>query len=147
MSTRKKFHLYLYLLAIALVAAVAVAVWWQSLPGYRVEPGFATVQDAFRDHQSGMMVEVTGNVVRILRDDKDDRRNQKFIIRLTNGQSLLVIHDQVAGERVPVAINDSVLVRGKYQWSETGGTLIFTRRDHSLHRLHGWIEHQGRRYD
>jgi hypothetical protein len=122
-------------------------VWWQFLPGYQVEPGFATVQDAFRDHQSGMMVEVSGNVVRILRDDKDDRRNQKFIIRLTNGQSLLVIHDQVAGERVPVAINDSVLVRGEYRWSETGGTVHFTRRDHSLHRLHGWIEHQGRRYD
>lgn len=146
MATRKRS--FPYLAAIAVVAAlIAAALLWQSRPGYEIEPGFSTVQDAYRAHQSGMMAEVTGTVARILIDDKDDLRNQKFIIRLSNGQMLLVIHDQVASERVPVSVNDTVLVRGKYQWSETGGTLQFTRRDHSTRRMHGWIEHQGKRYD
>ena len=139
---------YHYAIAIAVLAVlIGAALLWQSRPGYRIEPGFMTVQDAYRYHQTGMMAEVTGTVARILVDDKDDPRNQKFIIRMTNGQSLLVLHDQVSGDRVPVKVNDTVLVRGEYQWTETGGTLRFTQRDYSPRRMHGWIEHQGQRYD
>lgn len=146
MAARKR--TFLYLAAIAVLAAlIAAALLWQSRPGYEIEPGFTTVQDAYHAHQSGMMAEVTGTVARILLDDKDDLRNQKFIIRLTNGQVLLVIHDQVTSGRVPVSINDTVLVRGEYQWSETGGILQFTHRDYSTRRMHGWIEHQGERYE
>lgn len=137
-----------YAVAIALLAAlIGITLLWQSRPGYRIEPGFMTVHDAYRYHQTGMMAEVTGTVARLLADDKDDPRNQKFIIRLTNGQSLLVLHDRVAAKPVPVKVNDTVLVRGEYQWTETGGTLRFTQRDYSARRRHGWIEHQGQRYD
>jgi hypothetical protein len=147
MAAKKK-RTRLYLIAITVIAAlIGVALLWQSRPGYQIVPGFMTVQDAYRYHQTGMMAEVTGTVARVLLGDKDDTRNQKFIIRLTNGQSLLVLHDQVSGDRVPVKVDDTVLVRGEYQWSETGGTLRFTQRDYSPRRMHGWIEHEGRRYD
>lgn len=146
MTARKK--TYHYATAIVVLAVlIGVALWWQSRPGYRIEPGFMTVQDAYRYHQTGMMAEVTGTVARVLLDDKGDPRHQKFIIRMPNGQSLLVLHDQVSGDRVPVKVDDTVLVRGEYQWTETGGTLRFTQRDYSPRRMHGWIEHQGRRYD
>lgn len=147
MAAKKK-RTRLYLTAITVIAAlIGVALFWQSRPGYQIVPGFMTVQDAYRYHQTGMMAEVTGTVARILAVDKDDPRNQKFIMRLTNGQSLLVLHDQVSGDRVPIKVDDTVLVRGEYQWTETGGTLRFTQRDYSPRRMHGWIEHQGRRYD
>lgn len=147
MAAKKK-RTRLYLIGIAVIAAlIGVALLWQSRPGYQIVPGFMTVQDAYRYHQTGIMAEVTGTVARVLVADKEDTRNQKFIIRLTNGQSLLVLHDQVSGDRVPVKVDDTVLVRGEYQWSETGGTLRFTQRDYSPRRMHGWIEHQGRRYD
>ncbi|MGK2925446.1 MAG: DUF3465 domain-containing protein [Lysobacterales bacterium] len=147
MAAKKK-RTRLYLIGIAVIAAlIGVALLWQSRPGYQIVPGFMTVQDAYRYHQTGIMAEVTGTVARVLVADKEDTRNQKFIIRLTNGQSLLVLHDQVSGDRVPVKVDDTVLVRGEYQWSETGGTLRFTQRDYSPRRMHGWIEHKGRRYD
>lgn len=146
MTARKK--TYHYATAIVVLAVlIGVALLWQSRPGYRIEPGFMTVQDAYRYHQTGMMAEVTGTVARVLMDDKDDPRHQKFIIRMTNGQSLLILHDQVSGDQVPVKVDDTVLVRGEYQWTETGGMLRFTQRDYSPRRMHGWIEHQGRRYD
>jgi hypothetical protein len=136
-----------YLAAATVLAVLAGgAWWWQSRPGYEVEPGFATVEEAFRARQTGIMSEVTGTVVRIMMDDRDDLRNQKFLIRLPNDQSLLVVHDQKAGGRVPVSVGDSVLVRGEYVWTETGGTLRNTQRDFSPRRLHGWIDHEGIRY-
>lgn len=144
--SRKK-KLGWYLAAIAVLAVLASgAWWWQSRPGYEVESGFAIVEHAFRVRQSGIMTEVTGTVVRILLDDKDDLRNQKFVIRLPNDQSVLVVHDQKAGGRVPVSVGDTVLVRGEYMWTETGGTFRNTQRDFSPRRLHGWIDHEGDRY-
>lgn len=135
--------------AVVLLAVVlAAGYYWRAQPGggYEVESGFAPVQDAFHKHRSDFMTEVSGAVVRILMDDKSDLRNQKFIIRLENGQSLLIVHDQVAAKRVPVAIDDTVTVRGLYRWSETGGTVEFTHRDPSAKRRHGWIDHAGKRY-
>jgi len=143
----RKSRLRWYLAAITVLAVLAAgAWWWQARPGYEVEAGFAVVEDAFRSRQSSIMAEVTGTVARVLLDDKDDLRNQKFIIRLPNDQSVLVVHDQKAGRRVPVSVGDTVLVRGEYMWTETGGTLRNTQRDFSPRRLHGWIDHKGDRY-
>ena len=129
------------------VAVIALVLVWQSRPGYHIEPGMNTVHDAYRYRQTGMMAEVTGTVARILLDDRAEPELQKFVIRLKNGQTILVVHNQKIGERVPVAVNDTVLVRGEYQWSETGGTLRHTQRDYTPRRRHGWIDHKGERYD
>jgi hypothetical protein len=146
MAASKKHSRTIAVITIALVL-VALALVWQSRPGYEVKSGFTAFEDALRYRQTGFMAEVDGTVARILMDDKEDQRNQKFTIRLTNGQMVLVIHDQEAAGRVPVSVGDTVLVRGEYVWTETGGTLRHTQRDYSARRLHGWIDHQGERYD
>lgn len=120
---------------------------WQSQPGYKLEPGYGVVEQAYRNQQSGVMVEVTGRVVRILIDDTDDLQVQKFVIRLQNGRSVLVFYNFHSGDPVPVSINHEVIVRGEYSWTESGGLIQWTRRDYSTERRHGWIEHLGRKYD
>jgi hypothetical protein len=148
MSGRKKRNSRKTMIVMAaVVVVIALVLVWQSRPGYHIEPGFNTVQDAYQYRQTGMMAEVSGIVARMLVDDRNEPDLQKFIIRLPNGQSLLVVHNQKIGERVPVAMNDTVLVRGEYQWTETGGTLKHTERDYTPHRRHGWIDHRGERYD
>jgi hypothetical protein len=147
MASRKKHSRTIAVIMIALALAVASVLLWQSRPGYEVKSGFTALEDAHQYRQTGFMAEVDGTVARILMDDKDDRRNQKFTIRLTNGQMVLVVHDQEAAGRVPVSVGDTVLVRGEYIWTETGGTLRHTQRDYSARRLHGWIDHRGERYD
>lgn len=124
------------------------ASWaWHSVPGYRIEPGYGVVAKAYLNQQSGGMVEVSGQVIRILTDDKEDLQRQKFVIRMQNGQSLLVIHSIVDAEQVPISIHNEVTVRGEYSWTEPGGLIHRTHRDHSAKRRHGWIEHQGQKYD
>ena len=62
------------------------------------------------------------------------------------GQSLLVIHDKRVAGDVPLAIDDAVTVRGQYKWSETGGGVENTHHDQSIERRHGFVEHEGKRY-
>jgi hypothetical protein len=136
---------------VALITVLSVtlfALWsWQSKPGYNIEPGFRAVEKAYLKQRSGMMVEVSGPIVRILTADPDVAERQKFVVRLQNGQSVLVVHDIRESEKVPVSINDEVTVRGEYVWTEPGGIIQWTRHDSSLERRHGWIEHQGIKYD
>src|SRR5512134_2753687 len=146
MAASKKHSRTIAVISIALIL-VGLGLVWQSRPGYEVRSGFTALAEAHQYRQTGFMAEVDGTVARILMDDKEDQRNQKFTIRLTNGQMVLVIHDQEAAGRVPVSVGDTVLVRGEYVWTETGGTLRHTQRDYSAQRLHGWIDHQGERYD
>ena len=138
-------------LTAALIIGISIllfASWaWWSVPGYKIEPGYGAVEKAYHNQQSGAMVEVSGQVIRILTDDKDDLQHQKFVIRLQNGQNLLVVHSIVDAEQVPISIHHEVTVRGEYTWTEPGGLIHWTRRDHSAKRRHGWIEHQGRKYN
>jgi hypothetical protein len=146
MAASKKHSRTFTVIVIALVLAALILVW-QSRPGYEVKSGFTALDEAHRYRQTGFMAEVDGTVARILMDNKEESRQQKFTMRLSNGQMVLVTHDQEAAGRVPVAVGDPVLVRGEYVWTETGGTLRHTQRDYSTRRLHGWIDHRGERYD
>ena len=133
--------------AVVLILAFAAIAWyWQRQPGYDIEPGILSIESAFHQQQSGLMVEVDGQVVRILEAHELRERYQEFIIRLRNGQSVHIVHDMAYADEIPLSIGDQVLVRGEYRWSENGGTISYTYRDRSMQRRHGWIDHRGDRY-
>jgi len=128
------------------VCAVAVMTWY-TIPGYDLEPGYWVVENAYKKHHSQVMAEVTGHVVRLLPDDPGNNHQQKFVISLINQQHLMVIHSLRHSERVPLAINDEVIVRGEYLWTEPGGVIQSTHWDAGLEKRHGWISHQGTVYE
>jgi hypothetical protein len=128
-------------------AASLMAGWsWHSLPGYELVSGNHVVEKAFYEKQSELMVEVTGQVVRVIDNDDTFDSVQWFHIRTPGGHHLLISHDIGRGEPIPLSIPDSVTVRGRYDWSESGGTIRNTERDSSMDRLHGWVEHKGEKY-
>lgn len=127
------------------VCGVAAAIWY-AIPGYKIEPGYWVVEDAYKNYQSQVMAEVTGRVVRLLPDDPGSNRQQKFVITLKNQQNLMVIHSLRYSERVPVAVNDEVIVRGEYLRTEPGGVIHSTHWDSGIKKRHGWISHRGTVY-
>src|SRR5580765_2410221 len=80
-----------------------------------------TAEDAFRNHRSGVMVTAEGSVIRLLADDNDGSRHQRFIIRLASGQTLLVAHNIDLSTRVPIQMNASLRLHGQFEWSDKGG--------------------------
>ncbi len=93
----------------------------------------------------GRWTEAAGIVCRLLSDDEDDERHQRFVID-TGEQTLLIAHNLDIAERVPVGMGDRVRCRGIYEFNDRGGTLHWTHRDPMGNEEGGWIEHRRRRY-
>ena len=147
--TRKKGRNPGILSGIIIFAALSLVLgWtWHSMPGYEVESGVHVVEKAFYAKQSDLMVEVTGEVVRIVRPVEGNEGHQEFQLRLPNGQLLLVVRNTDARDRAPIKAHDKVTIRGDYQWSELGGVIHGAQRDYSMDRRHGWVEVDGKKYD
>ncbi len=66
----------------------------------------------------------------VLPDDNSGSRYQKFKIKLTNGQTMLVAHNIDIATRVSgLSEGDSIMFSGQYEWNEKGGVLHWTHRD------------------
>lgn len=138
-------------LFVALFAAVYAVRQWAPVggrddPGYDVSiaPG-QVVSDAFLAGVSGVMVESSGTVVRMLSDDLEGSRHQRFIVEVARGHTVLISHNIDLAERVPVSGGDTVRFRGQYEWNERGGVVHWTHHDPAGRRPGGWIEAGGRR--
>ncbi|WP_162922774.1 DUF3465 domain-containing protein, partial [Vibrio cholerae] len=51
------------------------------------------LQQAYQSQQSDIQVQGFGQVAKVLPDDNDGSRHQKFILKLNSGQTLLVAHN------------------------------------------------------
>lgn len=77
----------------------------------------------------GSWTEGTGIVIRLLSDDNEGSRHQRFILDMRNGQTLLVAHNIDIAPRVPLSLGDRVRYRGMYEWNDLGGLVHWTHHD------------------
>ncbi len=110
--------------------------------------GDAALARAFDAQASDLEVEGRGTVVRLLADDDEGARHQRFILRLDSGQTLLVAHNTDVAPRVEgLAVGDVVAFRGVYEWSAEGGTVHWTHHDPGGVHAAGWLRRDGRVYE
>ena len=93
------------------------------------------------------MITADGTVDRVLPDDNDGSRHQKFIVRLANDHTILVAHNIDLADRVPLDRGDAVRFHGQYEWNDRGGVIHWTHHDPRKRHEEGWIEHDGKRYE
>lgn len=106
-----------------------------------------SVDDAFSTRAHNVQVEGAGIVVKVLRDDVEGSRHQKFLLRLPSGLTILIAHNIDLASRVEdLHAGDTVQFNGDYEWSEKGGVVHWTHRDPSGRHVAGWLKHNGRRY-
>ncbi|TLU84675.1 MAG: DUF3465 domain-containing protein [Chlorobium sp.] len=107
----------------------------------------AVIAKAFANRQSNLQLSGEGVVIKMLPDDTHGSRHQKFLLKLSNGQTLLVAHNIDLAPRVSgLREGDTVMFSGEYEWSPKGGTLHWTHHDSAGSHPYGWIELRGRRY-
>lgn len=104
------------------------------------------VEAAAAAQKSGVMVTAQGTVGRLLADDDEGSRHQRFILELPAGPTVLVAHNIDLAPRVPVRTGDEIDVRGQYEWNDKGGVIHWTHADPAGRHEAGWIIHQGRKY-
>ncbi len=107
----------------------------------------AALENAISSRRSGLQVQGSGTVSRILSDDRDGSRHQRFIVRLDSGHTLLIAHNIDLAPRVTnLKTGEAVSFFGVYEWNERGGVLHWTHHDPAGHHVAGWLEYNGSRY-
>lgn len=107
----------------------------------------ARVGQAFAEQRSDLQVRLLGTVDRVLTDDEHGSRHQRFILRLSNDQTVLVAHNIDLAPRVPaIQRGEPVEVYGEYEYNPLGGVVHWTHRDPANRHPHGWIHYRGKTY-
>lgn len=134
-----------------LLVVLALLAWQHFHSTAEFDPGSSGavnggVEAAFTEQRSGQWVEVAGRVSRLLADDDQGSRHQRFILELGSGHTLLVSHNIDLAKRLPLIRNDQVALRGRYEWNDRGGVVHWTHHDPAGRLQGGWILHEGIRY-
>lgn len=108
--------------------------------------GAAAIADAFRTQERGVWVEAEGEVDRVLPDDREGSPHQRFILRLNDGQTVLIAHNLELATRFPVERGQRVAFRGEYEWNPRGGVVHWTHDDPRGRHTGGWLRVSGRTY-
>jgi hypothetical protein len=107
----------------------------------------AQIVQAFHSQQGNLPVESEGTVIKIMADDREGSRHQRFLIRLSNGHTLLVAHNIDLAPRVDnLQTGDIIAFKGEYEWNNKGGVIHWTHRDPAGRHPGGWLTHKGRIY-
>lgn len=102
---------------------------------------------AFANHRSNFQVQGKGDVVRVLADDNNGNRHQRFIVQLGSGQTLLVAHNIDIANRVAyLESGDHIEFNGEYEWNSKGGVIHWTHHDPQGRHQPGWIKHNDHTY-
>ena len=105
------------------------------------------LQQVIAERRSATQVRGAGTVIRVLSDDNDGSRHQRFILRIASGESLLIAHNIDLAPRVAgLKVGDTVSFYGEYEWNDRGGVIHWTHDDPQGRHVTGWIEHNGKRY-
>ena len=98
----------------------------------------------FRD---GQQASGAGTVIRVLSDDNDGSRHQRFILRLPGGRTLLIAHNIDLAPRIDgIREGDTVEFHGEYAANSKGGVIHWTHHDPQGRHPDGWLRHQGRTF-
>lgn len=105
------------------------------------------IGQAFARHLSNVQVQGHARIIKILPDDLKGSRHQRFIIRLENGQTLLVAHNIDLAPRVPALRKGAdIEFYGEYEWNKKGGVVHWTHRDPRGRHRNGWLRYKGKTY-
>jgi hypothetical protein len=133
-----------------MVLLAGLYVGWNQLNGSHSSPsassaaGSDLAASAFKEHRSGVRIDGEGVVDRVLSDDENGGRHQRFVLRLASGQTLLVAHNIDLAPRVsPLRRGDVVAFNGVYEWNEQGGVVHWTHRDPNGQHKAGWLKRDG----
>ncbi|MBW2208308.1 MAG: DUF3465 domain-containing protein [Deltaproteobacteria bacterium] len=81
-------------------------------------------------------------------NDNQGSRHQRFILRLSSGQTLLVAHNiDLAPKISTLQKGDVVQFFGEYEWNSRGGVIHWTHHDPGGQHVAGWLKHNGRKYE
>lgn len=109
--------------------------------------GNAVIAEAYTRRLRDVPVQAEGRVVKLMPDDRQGSRHQRFLLDTGAGHTVLVAHNIDLAPRIDgLRHGDTVAFKGEYVWNAKGGVVHWTHHDPDGSHPGGWLLHQGRRY-
>ena len=106
------------------------------------------LSSAYENQISNIQVQGGGTVEKVLEDDTKGAAHQRFILRISPDQTVLIAHNIDLAPRVEnLKRGDRLEFYGEYEWNSKGGVVHWTHRDPHKKHVDGWIIHDGKRYE
>lgn len=97
--------------------------------------------------RAGNQLQGQGVVIKVLPDDQEGSRHQRFILKLPSGQTLLIAHNIDLAPRISsLRVGDTVAFNGEYEPNAKGGVIHWTHHDPAGRHVAGWLKHGGQTY-
>ena len=135
-----------------LLGLLSIYFWFSGISPNPSLEGSTSVADkaslnTYQAPQSGAPMGGEGVVVRVLPDDNVGSRHQRFILRLTSGQTLLIAHNiDIASRIEALQSGDRVEFYGQYEANPEGGVIHWTHHDPAGNHVSGWLKSNGMVY-
>jgi hypothetical protein len=85
-------------------------------------------------------------VVKLLPDDRNGLEHEKWVVRLSNGQTMQAVYNLDMCEYVPLKVGDVVSMGGQFLWTNEGPMLHWLHFDPRQNRPDGYVELNGKVY-
>lgn len=110
------------------------------------QPKNSALIEAFQGKKSNLFVEGSGVVKKLLPEDNKGSRHQKFLVTISDEQTLLFAHNIDLSKSIPLVVGDTIEFRGEYVYNPKGGVMHWTHHDPQAKIEGGWIKHNGQIY-
>lgn len=106
----------------------------------------SAIEQAYSERKSNVYVSGSGRVVKLLPDDTQGLRHQKFLVKISSRQTLLFAHNIDLAQRIPLRVGDEISFSGEYVYNPKGGIMHWTHLDPHGHHPAGWVMLDGKKY-
>lgn len=107
-----------------------------------------TIEKAYKNKRSQVWVKGNGVVKKLLADDNEGSRHQKFLVTINAHQTLLFAHNIDLAPRIDsLQVGDNVEFKGEYIYNPKGGVMHWTHHDPRGDIQGGWLKHNGKTYE
>lgn len=101
----------------------------------------------FENRENKIQIQGSGVVIKTLPDDNKGSRHQRFILKTSSGQTLLIAHNiDLAPKLKGLKKGDTVAFNGEYVWTQQGGIVHWTHHDPNGNHPDGWLLFDNQKY-
>lgn len=111
----------------------------------------AVIYRAYQQHNAQQKTQVLGcgNIIKVLKDDTDGSRHQRFLVKLDGypNITILIAHNIDLAARIPaVQAQTPIQFYGEYIYNPQGGVVHWTHKDPAARHQDGWLYYHYQRY-
>jgi hypothetical protein len=102
------------------------------------------INKAFHTKQSNIQVQGVGIVLKVLKDDTQGSRHQRFLVKLASNLTILIAHNIDLSNKIEnIQVGNTIEFYGEYEWNNKGGVVHWTHHDPRKKHEDGWLKYQG----